>query len=118
VSRVRVPRYLGRGRRTRACKRATCGLFPVRFFFPSEVHSAPCTTTEFRFGRIVHIHAEDERVHMQWFDHARNTFLDDIADPRELFLTPVGSGGYREDVAQSTVRHPPDNHPLRYHPGL
>jgi DNA (cytosine-5)-methyltransferase 1 len=43
----------------------------------------------FRFGRIVHINGEDERVHVQWFDHASNTFLDDIADPRELFLTPL-----------------------------
>lgn len=42
-----------------------------------------------RFGRIVHINGEDERVHVQWFDHASNTFLDDIADPRELFLTPL-----------------------------
>ncbi len=43
---------------------------------------------ELRFGRIMHINAEDERVHIQWFDHACNTFLDDIADSRELFLTP------------------------------
>jgi DNA (cytosine-5)-methyltransferase 1 len=42
-----------------------------------------------RFGRIVHINGEDERVHLQWFDHAPNTFLDDIADPREFFLTPL-----------------------------
>jgi hypothetical protein len=40
-----------------------------------------------RFGRIVHINGEDGRVHLQWFDHAPNTFLDDIADSRELFLT-------------------------------
>jgi DNA (cytosine-5)-methyltransferase 1 len=44
---------------------------------------------ESRFGRIVHINAEDERVHVQWFDHVSNTFLDNIADPRELFLTPL-----------------------------
>ncbi|KAF8262785.1 S-adenosyl-L-methionine-dependent methyltransferase [Lactarius quietus] len=43
----------------------------------------------FWFGRIVHINGEDERVHLQWFDHAPNTFLDDIADPRELYLTPL-----------------------------
>lgn len=43
----------------------------------------------YRFGRVVHINGEDERVHVQWFDHASNTFLDDIADPRELFLTPL-----------------------------
>ena len=42
-----------------------------------------------RFGRIVHINGEDERVHVQWFDHASNTFLDNIANPRELFLTPL-----------------------------
>src|SRR6266702_331350 len=42
-----------------------------------------------RFGRIVHINGQDERVHLQWFDYAPNTFLDDIADPRELFLTPL-----------------------------
>ena len=42
-----------------------------------------------RFGRIVHINGEDQRVHLQWFDHAPNTFLDDIADSRELFLTPL-----------------------------
>ena len=44
---------------------------------------------EFRFGRIVHINGEDERAHLQWFDHASNTFLDAIADSRELFLTPL-----------------------------
>lgn len=44
---------------------------------------------ELRFGRIIHINAEDERVHVQWFDHAPNTFLDEIADSRELFLTPL-----------------------------
>ena len=37
----------------------------------------------------MHINGEDERVHLQWFDHAPNTFLDDIADPRELFLAPL-----------------------------
>ena len=46
-------------------------------------------TMESRFGRIVYINGEYERVHVQWFDHASNTFLDDIADPRELFLTPL-----------------------------
>ncbi|KAH9973348.1 S-adenosyl-L-methionine-dependent methyltransferase [Lactifluus volemus] len=43
----------------------------------------------FWFCRIVYINGEDERVHVQWFDHASNTFLDDIADLRELFLTPL-----------------------------
>ena len=37
----------------------------------------------------MHINGEDERVHVQWLDHASNTFLDDIADQRELFLTPL-----------------------------
>jgi prepilin-type processing-associated H-X9-DG protein len=46
-------------------------------------------TTEPRFGRIVYINGEDERVHVRRFDHASNTFLDDIADLRELFLTPL-----------------------------
>jgi len=45
--------------------------------------------TECRFCRIVHINGEDERAHVQWFDYAPNTFLEDIADPRELFLTPL-----------------------------
>ena len=39
-----------------------------------------------RFGHIVHINGEDE-LHLEWFDHMPNAFLDDIADPRELFLT-------------------------------
>ncbi|KAH9013666.1 S-adenosyl-L-methionine-dependent methyltransferase [Lactarius hengduanensis] len=43
----------------------------------------------FWFGRIVHINGQDERVHIQWFDYAPNTFLDDIGDPHELFLTPL-----------------------------
>ena len=55
----------------------------------SVVLSVVCMTMESRFARIVYINAEDERVHVQWFDHASNTFLDDIADPRELFLTPL-----------------------------
>lgn len=59
------------------------------FFFFLGVSDTRCMTTESRFGRIVHINGEDERVHVQWFDHASNTFLDDIADPRELFLTPL-----------------------------
>jgi DNA (cytosine-5)-methyltransferase 1 len=53
------------------------------------LRGAPYTMMELRFGRIVHINAEDERVHVQWFDYASNTFLDSIADPRELFLTPL-----------------------------
>ena len=36
----------------------------------------------------MYINGEDKRVHLHWFDYAPNTFLDDIADPRELFLTP------------------------------
>jgi hypothetical protein len=35
----------------------------------------------------LHINGEDEHVRVQWFDYASNTFLDDIADPRELFFT-------------------------------
>lgn len=55
----------------------------------SVVRSSRCMMIKLRFGRIVHINAEDERVHIQWFDHVANTFLDNIADPRELFLTPL-----------------------------
>lgn len=55
----------------------------------SVVLSVVCMTMESRFGRIMHMNGEHERVHVQWFDHAPNTFLDDIADPRELFLTPL-----------------------------
>jgi hypothetical protein len=56
----------------------------------SVILSVVCMTMESRFGRIVYINGEHEGVvHVQWFDHAPNTFLDDIADPRELFLTPL-----------------------------
>ncbi|KAH9984055.1 S-adenosyl-L-methionine-dependent methyltransferase, partial [Russula compacta] len=56
---------------------------------PEAAPSGARLADYFWFGRIVHINGEDERVHVQWFDHASNTFLDDIADPRELFLTPL-----------------------------
>lgn len=59
-----------------------CAPFPLSFICDEARYGG-------RFGRIVHINGEDERVHLQWFDHAPNTFLDDIADPRELFLTPL-----------------------------
>ncbi len=64
-------------------------LLTISGTFSAVVSCASCPMMELRFGRIVHINAEDERVHLQWFDHASNTFLDDIADPRELFLTPL-----------------------------
>ena len=59
------------------------------WYVSAIVCSVPCMMVELRFSRIIHINAEDERVHVQWFDHAPNTFLDDIADSRELFLTPL-----------------------------
>jgi hypothetical protein len=65
--------------------RIISGTFPLS----CAVCRVPCMTAELRFGRIIHINAEDERVHVQWFDHAPNTFLDEIADSRELFLTPL-----------------------------
>jgi len=55
----------------------------------SVILSVECMTMESRFGRIVYINGKHKHVHVQWFDHASNTFLDDIADPRELFLTPL-----------------------------
>jgi hypothetical protein len=75
---------------TRVCtaKRATCRLFLVRLLCCTQC-SVVCMMMESRFGRIVYINGEDERVHTQWFDHTSNTFLDDIADPREMFLTPL-----------------------------
>ena len=53
------------------------------------VFNAVYMKTACRFSRIVHINSKDERVHVQWFDHASNTFLDNIADPCKLFLTPL-----------------------------
>ena len=55
----------------------------------SVILSVVYMTMESRFGCIVYINGEDECIHVQWFDHASNTFLDDIADPCELFFTPL-----------------------------
>jgi len=55
----------------------------------SVILSVVYMTMESRFGCIVYINGEDECIHVQWFDHASNTFLDDIADLRKLFFTPL-----------------------------
>lgn len=39
-----------------------------------------------RFGRIVHINQQRRKLHLQWFDHAPRSILEELADPRELFL--------------------------------
>lgn len=39
-----------------------------------------------RFGRIVHINQQRRKLHLQWFDRAPHSILEELADPRELFL--------------------------------
>ncbi|TFY63292.1 hypothetical protein EVJ58_g3345 [Rhodofomes roseus] len=40
----------------------------------------------FWFGRIIHINQRRRKMHLQWFDHAPRGILEELADPRELFL--------------------------------
>ncbi|KAH9935023.1 uncharacterized protein B0H18DRAFT_1082741 [Fomitopsis serialis] len=40
----------------------------------------------FWFGRIMHINQQRRKIHLQWFDHAPRSILEELADPRELFL--------------------------------
>ncbi|KZT70140.1 S-adenosyl-L-methionine-dependent methyltransferase [Daedalea quercina L-15889] len=40
----------------------------------------------FWFGRIIHINQARRKLHVQWFDHAPRSILEELGDPRELFL--------------------------------
>ncbi|KAI0686823.1 hypothetical protein BC835DRAFT_1309374 [Cytidiella melzeri] len=41
----------------------------------------------FWFGRILYINSHDETAHVQYFEHASKTLLQEIHEPSELFLT-------------------------------
>ncbi|KAH8099860.1 S-adenosyl-L-methionine-dependent methyltransferase [Cristinia sonorae] len=41
----------------------------------------------FWFGKIVFINQQTKQMHVQWFEHASKTILQEICNPRELFLT-------------------------------
>ena len=34
----------------------------------------------------MHINQQRRKMHLQWFDHAPRSILEELADPRELFL--------------------------------
>ncbi|KAI0043541.1 hypothetical protein FA95DRAFT_1575056 [Auriscalpium vulgare] len=41
----------------------------------------------FWFVKIISIKREHSEFHIQWFEHSSRTFLEDMGNPRELFLT-------------------------------
>ncbi|KAI0041890.1 hypothetical protein FA95DRAFT_636925 [Auriscalpium vulgare] len=41
----------------------------------------------FWFAKIISIKREHSKFHIQWFEHSSRTFLGDMGNPRELFLT-------------------------------
>ncbi|THG98216.1 hypothetical protein EW026_g3934 [Hermanssonia centrifuga] len=43
----------------------------------------------FWFGRIVSINQRGRTAHIQWFEHASKTLLQEIHDPQELFMTEI-----------------------------
>ncbi|KAI0095061.1 S-adenosyl-L-methionine-dependent methyltransferase [Irpex rosettiformis] len=55
-----------------------------------EIAKIPITCTladYFWFGRILYIDRKQKTAHVQWFEHASKTLLQEIHDPNELFLT-------------------------------
>jgi DNA (cytosine-5)-methyltransferase 1 len=46
----------------------------------------------FRFAKIIYINKENERAHVQWFEHSSKTAMGEISDPQELFLTDICDG--------------------------
>lgn len=42
-----------------------------------------------RFAKIVYINQQTKAFHLQWFEHASRTILQEISDPQELFLTEL-----------------------------
>ncbi|KAH9849210.1 S-adenosyl-L-methionine-dependent methyltransferase [Lenzites betulinus] len=43
----------------------------------------------FWFAKIIYINQQKKMLHVQWFEHASKTFLNEISDPHELFLWPT-----------------------------
>ena len=39
-----------------------------------------------RFGKIIYMDQQRKELHVQWFDHAPRSILEELGDPRELFL--------------------------------
>ncbi|THH08718.1 hypothetical protein EW146_g8903 [Bondarzewia mesenterica] len=56
---------------------------------PEDVPPTARIADYFWFGKIVFISGEYNTVHIRWFEHSSKTFLGEISDARELFLTHV-----------------------------
>ncbi|GBE88031.1 hypothetical protein SCP_1202590 [Sparassis crispa] len=55
---------------------------------PDDLESLPDTATIadfFWFAQIVYINQKRKQLHVQWFEHSSQTFLQEISDPQELF---------------------------------
>ncbi|KAH6916709.1 S-adenosyl-L-methionine-dependent methyltransferase [Coprinopsis sp. MPI-PUGE-AT-0042] len=64
----------------------------------------------FWFGRILWLDHSDTKkgVHVQWFEHASATLLQELADPQELFLTDMHDDkSWAEILAKVTVHWDP-----------
>jgi hypothetical protein len=56
-----------------------------------------------RFGKIIFINSDTEKVHLQWLSHGSATHLEDIYDPQELFLTDLCDSVDLADIANPIV---------------
>ncbi|KAF9245635.1 S-adenosyl-L-methionine-dependent methyltransferase [Melanogaster broomeanus] len=54
---------------------------------PDDVAPSDTLADYFWFARIVSINGEHETVHVQWFQHSTRTFLEQLGDSQELYLT-------------------------------
>ncbi|KAH8099851.1 hypothetical protein BXZ70DRAFT_1008828 [Cristinia sonorae] len=73
----------------------------------------------FWFGKIVFINQQTKQMHVQWFEHASKTILQEICNPRELFLTMTlsysdkdGSFTALSQDSGMPSSDPPDNCPV------
>ncbi|OBZ68208.1 DNA (cytosine-5)-methyltransferase 1B [Grifola frondosa] len=56
---------------------------------PTDLDSLPDDATLpdfFWFARIIYIDQQRKKLHVQWFEHSSQTFLQEIGNPQELFL--------------------------------
>ncbi|KAH9942756.1 S-adenosyl-L-methionine-dependent methyltransferase [Amylocystis lapponica] len=59
---------------------------------PEDLESLPesaMVADFFWFAKIIYINQRQKRFHVQWFEHSSRTILEEISNPRELFLCPT-----------------------------
>lgn len=62
-------------------------------------------TPGLRFGRIIWLDHTSGGVHLQYFEHASATPMQELADPQELFLTNTHDDKHWEDIVAKVAVH-------------